>query len=44
VEDVVKEDYGMEYFDFKMEQRRLYAHEGHARVPTAVINVRAFAI
>ncbi|XP_035693492.1 D-beta-hydroxybutyrate dehydrogenase, mitochondrial-like [Branchiostoma floridae] len=44
LEYVVKEDYGMEYFDFKMEKRRLYAHEGHARVPTAVINAMVDAV
>ncbi|XP_078612638.1 D-beta-hydroxybutyrate dehydrogenase, mitochondrial-like [Branchiostoma floridae x Branchiostoma japonicum] len=45
VEDVVKEDYGIEYFDFKMEQLRLYAHgEGHTRNPTAVIEAMVDAV
>eukprot|EP00058_Branchiostoma_floridae_P007715 XP_002593203.1 hypothetical protein BRAFLDRAFT_72719 [Branchiostoma floridae] len=44
-EDVVKEDYGMEYFDFKMEQLRLFAHgEGASRDPTAVIDAMVDAV
>ena len=41
VEDVVKEDYGMEYFDFTMQQLRIDDQgESAARDPSAVIDVR----
>ncbi|KAI8511206.1 hypothetical protein Bbelb_103060 [Branchiostoma belcheri] len=45
LEDVVMEDYGEEYFDFKMEQLRSYAHGDLAATdPTPVIDVMADAV
>ncbi|XP_019623107.1 PREDICTED: D-beta-hydroxybutyrate dehydrogenase, mitochondrial-like [Branchiostoma belcheri] len=45
IEDVVMEDYGKEYFDFKMEQLRSYAHGDLAATdPTPVIDVMADAV
>ncbi|CAH1245316.1 BDH1 [Branchiostoma lanceolatum] len=45
MEEVVREDYGMEYFDLKMEQLRMYVHgNGAARDPTAVIDAMVDAV